>query len=302
MTALRFELRYKMSLILLFNEMAPIKIVSWNVNGIRSLLTKEKDGTKHKDFIDNNSLSTLIDEHTPDIVCLQEIRCNASFNISETLKLQERGYNIIGLNCSKAKSGYSGVLVLSKLKHEDVYGDFPQYSSTHELNQEGRLITIEFPKFILINAYVPNAKPDLARLDFRVNQWETAMRKHINNMKSKHDKPVIACADWNVAPNELDVHNPKSAKGKHGFTVEERDAFAKLLKDCDLVDSFRYMNPSKVAYTWWSNFAKSRERNLGWRIDTFLVSTSISKKLKYSEAHPEYLGSDHCPVIIEVGL
>jgi len=282
--------------------MAPIKIVTWNVNGIRSLLTKDKNGVKNKDFITNNTLSTLIDEHNPDIVCLQEIRCNASLNFTEILKLQERGYNVIGLNCSKAKSGYSGVLVISKLKHEDVYGDFPQYPKTHELNQEGRLLTVEFPKFVLVNAYVPNAKPDLARLDYRINQWEVAMRVHIGHLKLKYNKPIIACADWNVAPCELDVHNPKTAKGKHGFTLEERDAFARLLKDCDLVDAFRTVNPSKVAYTWWSNFAKSRERNLGWRIDTFLVSTIISKKLKYADAHPEYMGSDHCPVVIEVSI
>lgn len=278
------------------------KLISFNVNGIRAILSKTKDGKKHSTFIKNNTLNNIIDEQTPDIICLQEVRCNDKFDIESILHYQDKGYMMIGQNCSKNKAGYSGVLILSKVKPVSVVYDFPHITNTHPLNMEGRLITVEYPSFILINAYVPNSKPDLSRLDFRTNEWEVNMRKHIEAMKTIHKKPIVACADWNVAPYDMDVHNPKSAKNKHGFTEQEKEAFRLLLSECQLIDTFRHLHPRTIKYSWWSNFAKSRERNLGWRIDGFVVSSTLEKNIKDADIHTEYMGSDHAPVSLTLTL
>jgi len=280
-----------------------MKIISFNCNGIRSVLTKEKDGTKHKDVIDNNVISTLLDEQKPDILCLQEIRCSETLDISKLLNLESKGYNIINQNCSVVKAGYSGTLVLSKISASTVIKNFPHLPLNHELNGEGRIITVEFPKFILINVYVPNSKPDLSRLKFRIEQWEKEVRNHISKMQVQFNKPVVMCGDLNVAPNEIDLHNPKGSKGKHGFTNEERDAFQKLLDECKMVDAYRFLYPTKPnEYTWWSNFAKSREKNKGWRIDIHVVSKSLSKKIEEVQVHNDYYGSDHAPISLSLSL
>jgi exodeoxyribonuclease-3 len=279
------------------------KIISFNVNGIRSIVTKEKDGTKHKEQITNNVISTLLDEQEPDILCLQEIRCNDTLDIQKLLDLDSKGYHIVGQNCSKVKAGYSGTLIISKIEPISIIKDIPHIHTKHELNGEGRMITVEFTKFILINVYVPNSKPDLSRLKFRVEEWETEVRKHIMNMEKKFNKPIILCGDLNVAPNEIDLHNPKGSKGKHGFTIEERDAFKKLLEECDMIDAYRYLHPTKVNdYSWWSNFAKSRENNKGWRIDIHVISKSLSKKIKEASIHQEYYGSDHAPISLTLSI
>ncbi len=280
-----------------------MKIISFNCNGIRSVLTKEKDGTKHKDVIDNNVISTLLDEQKPDILCLQEIRCSDTLDISKLLNLDSKGYSIINQNCSVVKAGYSGTLVLSKIPALTVVKNFPHLPQNHELNGEGRIITVEFHKFILINVYVPNSKPDLSRLKFRIEQWEYEVRNHISKMQLQFDKPVVMCGDLNVAPQEIDLHNPKGSKGKHGFTDEERNAFQKLLDECKMIDAYRFLYPTKQnEYTWWSNFAKSREKNKGWRIDIHVVSKSISKKIEEVKIHNEYYGSDHAPISLKLSL
>lgn len=282
-----------------------VKIISFNVNGIRSILTKEKDGTKHKDIITNNSLASLLETEQPDILCLQEIRCSSSLDIAKLLQLDQKGYHIIGQNCSKVKAGYSGTLIISKLPPPNtIIQDFPHLPSSHELNGEGRIITAEFGKFVLINVYVPNSKPDLSRLTFRIDQWEAEVRKHISSMKSKFsNKPIVLCGDLNVAPNEIDLHNPKQAKGKHGFTDQERSAFKALLEECDLVDAYRYLHPQTTNdYSWWSNFANSRERNKGWRIDIHVVSSFVAKKIKEAKIQQEYYGSDHAPISLTIAL
>lgn len=280
-----------------------MKIISFNCNGIRSVLTKEKDGTKHKEVIDNNVITSLLDEEKPDILCLQEIRCGDSLDISKLLKLSSRGYHIINQNCSIVKAGYSGTLVISKLPALKIIKNFPNLSESHELNGEGRIITVEFPKFVLINVYVPNSKPDLSRLEFRVEQWEKEIRNHINNLQAQFDKPVIMCGDLNVAPKEIDLHNPKGSKGKHGFTIEERDAFQKLLDECKMVDAYRFLYPTKQnEYTWWSNFAKSREKNKGWRIDIYVVSKTISKKIEEVKVFTDHYGSDHAPISLSISV
>ena len=280
-----------------------VKIISFNVNGIRSIVTKEKDGTKHKQIISHNVIATLLEEQQPDILCLQEIRCSDNLDLQEMLKLNDKGYHIVGQNCSKVKAGYSGTLVISKMQSMSIIKDFPNYPSSHSLNGEGRIITVEYPKFILINVYVPNSKPDLSRLKYRVEEWESAVRKHIIEQQKTLNKPVILCGDLNVAPQEIDLHNPKGLKGKHGFTNEERAAFATLLEECSLVDAYRYLHPNqKNEYSWWSNFANSREKNKGWRIDIHVVSSSIAKKIKESKIHPEYYGSDHAPISLTISL
>lgn len=277
-----------------------MKIISWNVNGIRSILSKNKDGTKNKDIVSTNSLSTLIKEQKPDIIALQEIRCSEDFDIHNKLNLDELGYKIVSQNCSKSRKGYSGTLVLSHLSYNEVIYDFPHINNDNELNKEGRTITVVFPKFVFINTYVPNSKPDLSRLEFRIKEWEKNMRIHINTMKTKYNKPIIITGDFNVAPNDIDVHNPKAVKGKHGFTEEEKHAFKDLLEECDLVNCLRHLHPKKIAFTWWSNFAKSRERNVGWTIDHFLVSSSYIKKIKDFKVHDQYFGSDHAPISIDL--
>lgn len=282
------------------------KIISFNVNGIRSILTKTKDGTKHKDPISTNSLSTLLDAEAPDVICLQEIRCSSSLDIANLLNLEEKGYKIVGQNCSKSKAGYSGTLVIAKTNNQflSVIHDFPHLPSSNPLNQEGRIVTVEFPKYILINVYVPNSKPDLSRLDFRVDEWEANVRKHIVLMRTKfNNKPIVMCGDLNVAPEPIDVHNPKQSQGKHGFTQEERTSFQTLLNDCDLIDAYRHLHPNKTdEYSWWSNFAKSRERNKGWRIDIHLVSSTIAKKVKEANILQEYYGSDHAPISLTISM
>jgi exodeoxyribonuclease III len=280
-----------------------MKIISFNCNGIRSVLTKEKDGTKHKEVIDNNVITSLLDEEKPDILCLQEIRCGNSLDISKLLKLSSRGYHIINQNCSIVKAGYSGTLVISKHPAITVVKNFPNLPENNELNGEGRIITVEFQKFILINVYVPNSKPDLSRLQFRVEHWEKEIRNHINNLQAQFDKPVIMCGDLNVAPKEIDLHNPKGSKGKHGFTIEERDAFQKLLDECKMVDAYRFLYPTKQnEYTWWSNFAKSREKNKGWRIDIYVVSKSLTKKIEEVKIYNDRYGSDHAPILLSISL
>jgi exodeoxyribonuclease-3 len=165
-------------------------------------------------------------------------------------------------------------------------------------NEEGRVLCAEFQSFYLVNAYVPNSKPDLSRLDYRVNIWETEIRKYINTLQKK--KPVIYCADFNVAPTEIDIHRAKGNEKSHGFTIEERTAFKQLVDECGLVDAFRSLHPSVRKYTWFSNFGKARENNKGWRIDHFLVSEKLKRTLKSCEILGDIYGSDHVPIVLEL--
>lgn len=238
-----------------------MKIITWNVNGIRSILTKDKDGKK--DNKNKNVLKALIDDYNVDIIALQETRCPEDCNIN--LMKYTKIVN------SKTKKGYSGVSTMSDLEPIKIYENFP-------LNDEGRVVCFEYSKFFIVNAYVPNSKPDLSRLDYRVNVWEPAIIKYLNELQEI--KPIIYVGDLNVAPNELDIHTVKGHEKSHGFTIEERTAFAKLIKECKLIDTFRYLHPLEKKYTWFSNFGKARENNKGWRIDFILVSSSLKNKIK----------------------
>ena len=255
-----------------------MKLISWNVNGLRAVVTKG-----FKDFFDN------VDA---DIFCLQETKLQEE-QVDKNIKSIFNGYNEYW-NCAE-KKGYSGTAVFSKLKPINVtYG-----IGIEEHDKEGRVITLEFDKFYLVNCYTPNSKRELERLNYRM-QWEDAFRNYL--LKLNETKPVIMCGDLNVAHNEIDLKNPKTNHRNAGFTDEERDKMTKLL-NAGFTDSFRYLYPEKEGcYSWWSYMFHAREKNAGWRIDYFIVSNSINKNIKESTIYSDIMGSDHCPVGIEIEI
>lgn len=249
-----------------------MKLVSWNVNGIRACVKKG--------FLDYfNSLDA-------DIFSIQETKCQEN-----QISLELDGYHQYW-NYAERK-GYSGTAIFTKKKPLSVsYG-----IEMEEPDTEGRVITLEFNDFYVVNCYTPNSKRDLTRLGYRLN-WEDAMKEHL--LKLNAHKPVIFCGDLNVAHNEIDLKNPKPNMGNSGFTEEERQKFSSLLQS-GYVDSFRYFYPERTdAYSWWSYMSKVRERNIGWRIDYFVVSEKLVPSLKEAAIHHEILGSDHCPVVLEI--
>ena len=251
-----------------------MKMVSWNVNGLRACVTKG-----FLDFFNN------IDA---DIFSIQETKLQEG-----QIDLDLKGYHQY-LNYAEKKS-YSGVAVFSKKEPINViYG-----LDNEEHNNEGRLITLEFENFYYVTAYVPNAQEELKRLDYRM-KWEDDIREYLN--KLKEHKPVIYCGDLNVAHQEIDLKNPKTNRKNAGFSDEEREKFQNLL-DIGFTDTFRYKYPEKEgAYSWWSYRFKAREKNAGWRIDYFIISNDIVKNLKDATIHNDILGSDHCPVSIDINL
>lgn len=255
-----------------------MKLISWNVNGLRAVVTKG-----FKEFFDN------VDA---DIFCLQETKLQEE-QVDENIKSIFNGYNEYW-NCAE-KKGYSGTAVFSKLKPINVtYG-----IGIEEHDKEGRVITLEFDKFYLVNCYTPNSKRELERLNYRM-QWEDAFRNYL--LKLNETKPVIMCGDLNVAHNEIDLKNPKTNHRNAGFTDEERGKMTELL-NAGFTDSFRYLYPEKEGcYSWWSYMFHAREKNAGWRIDYFIVSNSINKNIKESTIYSDIMGSDHCPVGIEIEI
>ena len=255
-----------------------MKLISWNVNGLRAVVTKG-----FKEFFDN------VDA---DIFCLQETKLQEE-QVDKNIKSIFNGYNEYWNYAEK--KGYSGTAVFSKIKPINViYG-----IGIEEHDKEGRVITLEFDKFYLVNCYTPNSKRELERLDYRM-QWEDAFRNYL--LKLNETKPVIMCGDLNVAHNEIDLKNPKTNHRNAGFTDEERDKMTKLL-NAGFTDSFRYLYPEKKGcYSWWSYMFHAREKNAGWRIDYFIVSNSINKNIKESTIYSDIMGSDHCPVGIEIEI
>lgn len=249
-----------------------MKLISWNVNGLRAVL--------NKGFMD------FFKEIDADIFCLQETKMQEG---QVTLELE--GYHQY-FN-SAVKKGYSGTAIFTKIKPINVsYG-----IGIEEHDQEGRIITLEFEKFYLVNCYTPNSKRELERLDYRVI-WEDEIRKYLK--KLNEDKPVIYCGDLNVAHQEIDLKNPKTNHHSAGFTDEERNKMTELL-EAGFTDSFRYLYPDKEnCYSWWSYMMKAREKNIGWRIDYFIVSKDIEKNIKESYIFSDVMGSDHCPVGLEI--
>ncbi|MBR1844204.1 MAG: exodeoxyribonuclease III [Lachnospiraceae bacterium] len=246
-----------------------MKIVTWNVNGLRAVLKK--------DFLD--SYKNL----KADVFCLQETKLQKEQIPVEFEKLKAYKYYSFA-----KKKGYSGTAILSKIEPLSIsYGiGSPSY------DDEGRAITLEFEDFYLVNAYVPNAQPELKRLDFRTD-WEKKILKYLKKLDKK--KPIVYCGDMNVAHEEIDLKNPKSNVGMPGFSDEERAMMSELIKK-DFKDAYRTLYPKKIEYTWWSYRANARENNTGWRIDYFIVSDNFMKRVKEVKIHNEIYGSDHCPV------
>ncbi|WP_163102326.1 exodeoxyribonuclease III [Peribacillus alkalitolerans] len=251
-----------------------MKLVSWNVNGIRACVGKG--------FLD---YFHAIDA---DIFCIQESKLQAG-----QITLELEGYHQYWNYA--LKKGYSGTAVFTKKEPISVkYG-----VGLADEEAEGRILTLEFENFFLVNVYTPNSQRDLARLSYRL-QWEDELLNHL--VELERIKPVIYCGDLNVAHAEMDLRNPKSNMGNSGFTIEERGKMTQLLSS-GFVDSFRYLYPEKTeSYTWWSYMAKVRERNIGWRIDYFIVSNRLAPNIKDSQIHSDVMGSDHCPVVLEIEL
>jgi len=263
-----------------------VKIISWNVNGIRAVMKKDKQGKR--DTNKPSVLHELISAEDPDILAFQETKCPEDLHV----ELGEK-YVYQRILASRTKKGYSGVAIFSKSYPLRELIDFPE-------NEEGRVLALEFETYYVINAYVPNSKPDLSRLDYRVNIWEKSIREYIIRLQKK--KPVIYVADFNVAPTEMDLANPQANMKSHGFTLEERGAFAELCDTCKLLDAFRVKHPKEKKWSWFSNFAQSRARNVGWRIDHTLVSRDFADKIKRADILGEYYGSDHVPVLVELNI
>ncbi len=250
-----------------------MKLISWNVNGIRACL--------------NKGFSEFFKDANAEIFCLQETKCQLG-----QVELNFDGYESYWN--SAEKKGYSGTAIFTKVKPINVtYG-----IGIEEHDKEGRIITLEFEKFYLVTNYTPNAKRELERLEYRM-EWEDEIRNYL--LKLKKTKPVIMCGDLNVAHEEIDLKNPKTNKGNAGFTNEERGKMTELL-NAGFIDSFRYLYPQKVEYSWWSYMGHAREKNVGWRIDYFLVSEDIKTQIKEAKIHQEILGSDHCPVELEIDI
>ncbi len=260
-----------------------MKIYSWNVNGIRAVLKK-------------GEFQKFLANHQPDILCLQETKAERG-----QVEIDLPGY--IEYWNSAVKKGYSGTAIFSKEQPLSVINGFPEEinkkyqfaDSFGDSSTEGRVIAAEFAKFFVVTVYTPNAKDDLGRLALRDKHWDPAFLAYCKLLEKK--KPVIFCGDLNVAHTELDLANPKPNIGKKGFTNEERAGFQNFV-DAGFVDTFRLFKQGNGFYSWWSHFAKSRERNVGWRIDYVLVSASLQKSVKAAEIHPDVMGSDHCPVSV----
>ena len=247
-----------------------MKFVSWNVNGLRACITKG--------FFD------FFDKMDADIFAIQESKMQEDqidFNV----------FNYYRFMSSAEKKGYSGTIIFTKeMPISCVYGINGKY------NDEGRVITLEYDKFYFVNVYTPNSKRELERLDYRM-VYEDDLRNYLNDLDKV--KPVILCGDLNVAHKEIDLKYPKQNLRSAGFTIEERTKLSALL-DSGFVDSFRYLYPDTIKYSWWSYMFKSREKNIGWRIDYFITSERIKEYIKEAEILNDVLGSDHCPVTLEI--
>lgn len=246
-----------------------MKLISWNVNGIRSVLKK--------------GFLSLIDDQYPDILCLQETKAEQKL---VDLSLPECHHF---WNSALNRAGYSGTALFAK--HKPLHVTYGIGIEKHD--QEGRIITAEFEKFFMVNVYVPNSKRDLSRLGYRQKEWDVDFLVYLKKLEKT--KPVIFCGDLNVAHKEIDLKNPSTNRKNHGFTDEEREGFTNFVK-AGFLDTFREFTDEGEHYTWWSPMAGCRARNIGWRIDYVLISKSLRPALKDSFILPKVLGSDHCPV------
>jgi exodeoxyribonuclease-3 len=268
--------------------LASMKIYSWNVNGIRALVNK-------------GLLQKFVKAHRPDVLCLQETKAERG-----QIEIELPGYHEYWN--SALKKGYSGTAIFSKEEPLSAINGFPKsfarkFRFADELerdsSEEGRVITAEFPQLYVVTVYTPNAKDDLSRLKLRHEHWDPAFLAYVKGLEKK--KPVLFCGDLNVAHTELDLANPKPNRGKKGFTDEERAGFQSFI-DAGFIDTFRLFTRGNGHYSWWSRFANSRARNVGWRIDYILVSARLRNAVKAAGIHVKVMGSDHCPVSVTLAL
>jgi len=259
-----------------------MRVYSWNVNGIRSVIAK-------------GALQNFINEHSPDILCLQETKAERG-QVEIDLPEYREYWN------SAAKKGYSGTAIFTKTEPQQVVCGLPDHIiRKHKVsgdiygdpNKEGRVIAARYPDFWIVSVYTPNAKDDLSRIPLRHKHWDPAFLAYAKQLQK--DKPVIFCGDLNVAHTEEDLARPNENKGKKGFTDEEREGF-KAFIDAGFFDSFRLFHKGNGHYTWWTHWANARARNVGWRIDYILISGDLKSNVKTASIHPEIMGSDHCPV------
>ncbi|MEN9389960.1 MAG: hypothetical protein RLZZ283_60 [Candidatus Parcubacteria bacterium] len=264
-----------------------MRIATWNINGIRAVHNK-------------NLLVPFVEKYKPDIICFQEVKARSEQSEVDLPDYQEH-WN------SAQKPGYAGTAIFSKQEPLSILRDFPpgivsKYKlkdSFGDTNAEGRVIAAEYAKFYIVNVYTPNSKGGLERLPLRHQHWDPAFLAFIKQLENK--KPVIFCGDLNVAHKPDDLENPKANEGDHGYTLEEREGVDKMLQ-AGFVDVFREFTTGNGHYTWWSNFSKARSRNVGWRIDYFFVSKALAKKVTACTIEPAVMGSDHCPVVLDISL
>ncbi len=268
--------------------MATIKLFSWNVNGIRAVTRK-------------GSLEDFMKAEQPDVLCMQETKAQESdseLHFDDYLEYWN----------SADKKGYSGTAIFTKTRPLSVTNNLAtEIAAKYEMlddaardaMSEGRVLTAEYNNFYLVTVYTPNAKDDLSRVKLRHKSWDPAFLAHCKALEAT--KPVVFCGDLNVAHMPEDLANPKANIGKHGYTAEEREGFQNFL-DAGFIDTFRIFHEGNGFYTWWSHFAKSRERNVGWRIDYFLVSESLRSKVVAADIHPTQMGSDHCPISLTLDI
>lgn len=263
-----------------------MKIFSWNVNGLRAILKK-------------GAFQNFIEEYAPDVICLQETKAQQGQAEVDFPEYEE-------LWNSAERAGYSGTAIFTKVKPLTVRYGFPEEVSNAiegwedafgDARKEGRLLTAEFEDFYLINAYVPNEKDDLGRLKYRELVWDKALLAYMKQLDAV--KPVVVCGDFNVAHEEIDLARPKENEGHAGFTKEGRQGMTNYLAN-GFIDTWREKHPAEASYTWWSYRGGARMRNVGWRIDYFLASERLRERIVAAEIHDEVMGSDHCPIELEI--
>lgn len=269
-------------------KLKQMKIISWNVNGLRAVHKKDL-------FL------PFVDKYSPDIICLQETKSKREQNELDLPEYEEY-WN------SAERPGYSGTAIFCKQKPLKVIYGLPdnlikKYKFADDTygdpNTEGRVITAEFSDFFLVNVYTPNSKADLSRLSLRDKKWDPAFLEFLLDLEKT--KPVIFCGDLNVAHTEDDLAHPKQNRGEHGFTDEERRGIDNVIS-AGFIDTFRHFTSGNGYYTWWTHWQKARERNVGWRIDYFFASQKLLPKIKSSKILADVFGSDHCPVELEISL
>lgn len=258
-----------------------MKIYSWNVNGLRAVINK-------------GALQKFIQSENPDILCIQETKAKQG-QAEIDLPAYEELWN------SAKRPGYSGTAIFTKTKPISVRNNLPTdkifVDKFGDPLEEGRVLTAEFEYFYLVNVYTPNSKNALERLRLRHNLWDPEFLKYLKQLEAT--KPVVVCGDFNAAHEEIDIARPKTNHNSAGFTDEERQGITNII-NAGIIDTFRILHPNKVRYTWWSHWGQARANNVGWRIDYFFISKSLRPNLKSAEIYEDYMGSDHCPISINL--